>query len=113
MNLMVESCRMISAPPGSFIVVTPPCKDWRAIRDRGGLVAIVSMDLSKAFDVIQYPTSSLQAYSLRKERYKLRFTEEVSHRQISELRSGAICSSWAEKRQAWCPAGECLRINAF
>ena len=28
---------------------------WRGKRDRGELVAIVSMDLSKAFDVIQCP----------------------------------------------------------
>ena len=27
-------------------------EDWRRMRDRGELVAIVSMDLSKAFDVI-------------------------------------------------------------
>ena len=27
-------------------------EDWRCMRDRGELVAIVSMDLSKAFDVI-------------------------------------------------------------
>ena len=32
-------------------------KDWRLMRERGGggLVAVVSMDLSKAIDVIQYP----------------------------------------------------------
>ena len=30
-------------------------EDWRMMRDRGELVAVVSMDLSKAFDVIQYP----------------------------------------------------------
>ena len=29
-------------------------EDWRCMRDRGELVAIVSMDLSKAFDVIQH-----------------------------------------------------------
>ena len=29
-------------------------EDWRRMRDRGELVAIVSMDLSKAFDVIQH-----------------------------------------------------------
>ena len=30
-------------------------EDWRMMRDRGELVVVVSMDLSKAFDVIQYP----------------------------------------------------------
>ena len=29
-------------------------KDWRMMRDRGQLVAEVSMDLSKVFDIIQY-----------------------------------------------------------
>ena len=29
-------------------------EDWRRMRDKGELVAIVAMDLSKAFDVIQY-----------------------------------------------------------
>ena len=37
------------------------------MRDRGELVAVVSMDLSKAFDVIQYPLllSKLRAYGKR------------------------------------------------
>ena len=42
-------------------------EDWRMMRDRGELVAVVSMDLSKAFDVIQYPLllSKLRAYGKR------------------------------------------------
>ena len=41
-------------------------EDWRMMRDGGELVAVVSMDLSKAFDVIQYPLllSKLTAYSM-------------------------------------------------
>ena len=41
-------------------------EDWRMMRDRGELVAVVSMDLSKAFDVIQYPLllSKLKAYGM-------------------------------------------------
>ena len=42
-------------------------EDWRMMRDRGELVAIVSMDLSKAFDVnIQYPLllSKLRAFGM-------------------------------------------------
>ena len=41
-------------------------EDWRMMRDRGKLVAVVSMDLSKAFDVIQYPLllSKLRAYGM-------------------------------------------------
>ena len=30
-------------------------EDWRMMHNRGELVAVVFMDLSKAFDVIQYP----------------------------------------------------------
>ena len=32
-------------------------EDWRMMRDWGELVAVVSMDLSKAFDVISIPSS--------------------------------------------------------
>ena len=41
-------------------------EDWRMMRDRGELVVVVSMDLSKAFDVIQYPLllSKLRAYGM-------------------------------------------------
>ena len=41
-------------------------EDWRMMRDRGEFVAVVSMDLSKAFDVIQYPLllSKLKAYGM-------------------------------------------------
>ena len=41
-------------------------EDWRMMRDRGELVAVVSMGLSKAFDVIQYPLllSKLKAYGM-------------------------------------------------
>ena len=39
-------------------------ENWRMMHDRGELVAVVSLDLSKAFDVIQYPLllSKLRAY---------------------------------------------------
>ena len=41
-------------------------EDWRMMRDKGELAAVVSMDLSKAFDVIQYPLllSKLRAYDM-------------------------------------------------
>ena len=41
-------------------------EDWRMMRDRGKLVAVVFMDLCKAFDVIQYPflLSKLRAYGI-------------------------------------------------
>ena len=40
--------------------------DWSMMRDRGELVAVVFMDLSKAFDVIQYPLllSKPRAYGM-------------------------------------------------
>ena len=43
------------------------------MRDRGELVAVVSMDLSKAFDVIQYPLllSRLRAYGVDDKRCAL------------------------------------------
>ena len=41
-------------------------EDWRMMRDRGELVAVVSMDLSKAFGVNKYPLllSKLRAYGM-------------------------------------------------
>ena len=36
-------------------------KDWRVCRDRKELVAVVSMDLSKAFDTIPHPLESLRS----------------------------------------------------
>ena len=58
-------------------------EEWRAMRDRGDLVAIVFMDTSKEFDVIQHPLFSLSKLEVY-ERCKLRFTRELSFRQISE-----------------------------
>ena len=41
-------------------------EDWRACRDKKELVAVVSMDLSKAFDTIPHPLllAKLKAYGL-------------------------------------------------
>ncbi|PFX24772.1 hypothetical protein AWC38_SpisGene10619 [Stylophora pistillata] len=59
----ISAYRKLHSCETSFLRLT---EDWKMIRDRGELVAVVSMDLSKAFDVIQYPLllSKLKAYGM-------------------------------------------------
>ena len=79
------------------------------MRDKGELVAVVSMDLSKAFDVIQYPLlhSKLKAYGMNDascallRNYLWQISENQGWGHLLRL----------EKRQTWGPAGECVRSN--
>ena len=69
-------------------------EDWKMMRDRGELVAVVSMDLSKAFDVIQYPLllSKLKANGMDDKSCTLlrRYLSGRSQR----VKIGDTCSAW-------------------
>ena len=57
-------------------------QEWRSMRDDGKLVGIVSMDLSKAFDVIQHPLllAEFKAYGFNKDSCAL-LRDYLSNRQ--------------------------------
>lgn len=59
----ISSYRKFHSCETSLLRIT---EEWRSMRDDGQLVAIVSMDFSKAFDVIQHPLflAKLKAYGL-------------------------------------------------
>jgi len=69
-------------------------EDWRAMLDRGELVAVVYMDLSKAFDVIQHNLlfAKLKAYGVG-ERSFMPFKDYLSGRQ-QRVKIGDTCSDW-------------------
>ena len=69
-------------------------EEWRSMRDDGQLVRIVSMDLSKAFDVIQHPLllAKFKAYGLDKDSCAL-FRHYLSNRQQG-VQIGDTFSSW-------------------
>ena len=69
-------------------------EEWRSIGDDGQLVGIVSMNLSKAFDVIQHPLllAKLKAYGLDKDSCAL-FRHYLSNRQ-QRVKIGDTFSSW-------------------
>ena len=58
-------------------------EDWRSVLDKGELVAVVSMDLSKAFDVIQHNLllAKLNAYGVGERSFAL-FKDYLSERQL-------------------------------
>ena len=70
-------------------------EDWRCMRDRGELVAIVSMDLSKAFDVIQHDLllAKLKAYGVGEGSCAL-LKNYLSGRQ-QRVKIGDTFSNWA------------------
>ena len=69
-------------------------EDWRMMRDRGELVAVVSMDLSKAFDAIQYSLflCKLKAYGMDDKSCAL-LSHYLSGRS-QRVKIGDTCSAW-------------------
>ena len=69
-------------------------EDWRAMLDKGELVAVVSMDLSKAFDVIQHNLllAKLKAYGVGERSFAL-FKDYLSGRQ-QRVKIGDTFSKW-------------------
>ena len=69
-------------------------EDWRAMLDKGELVAVVSMDLSKTFDVIDHDLllAKLKAYSVGERSFVL-FKDYLSGRQ-QRVKIGDTFSNW-------------------
>ena len=82
-------------------------EDWRRMRDRGELVAVVSMDLSKAFDVIQHDLliAKLKAYGIGEGSCAL-LKDYLSGRQ-QQVKIGDTFSNWADTRRG-VPQGSVL-----
>ena len=87
-------------------------EDWRRMRDRGELVAVVSMDLSKAFDVIQHDLliAKLKAYGIGEGSCAL-LKDYLSGRQ-QRVKIGDTFSNWADTRRG-VPQGSVFRPIFF
>ena len=68
-------------------------EDWRSMRNEGELVAIVSMDLSKAFDVVQH---DLLLEKLKESCTLLK--DYLSGRQ-QQVKIGDTFSNWVDTRR--------------
>ena len=82
------------------------------MRDRGELVAVVSMDLSKAFDVIQYPLllSKLRAYGMDDNSCAL--IRKYLSGKTQRVKVGDIFSTWESVKRA-VPQGSVLGPMLF
>ena len=82
-------------------------EDWRKMRDNGELVAVVAMDLSKAFDVIQHDLllAKLKAYGVE-ERSCALLRDYLSGRQ-QRFKIGDTVSAWSDVRRG-VPQGSVL-----
>ena len=87
-------------------------EDGRMMRDRGELVAVVSMDLSKAFDVIQYPLllSRLRAYGVDDKRCAL--IRNYTSGRTQRIKVGDTFSTW-ERVKRGVPQGSVLGPMLF
>ena len=88
---IISSYRKFHSCETSLLRMT---EEWRSMRDNGQLVGIVSMDLSKVFDVIQHPLliAKLKAYGLDKDSCAL-LRDYLSNRK-QRVKIGDTFSSW-------------------
>jgi len=87
-------------------------EEWRRMRDQGDTVAIVSMDLSKAFDVIQHSLllAKLKAYGLDQASFAL-IKDYLSSRN-QRVKIGDTFSEWLHARRG-VPQGSVLGPTFF
>lgn len=82
-------------------------EDWKQSRDQGELVAMVAMDLSKAFDSLPHTLliKKLQAYGL--DRHSCTFLQDYLNDRLQRVRIGDTVSTW-EYNHRGIPQGSVL-----